>query len=306
MRNEAHDLFFSENYETIQRWALQITRQDHDIAQDLIHDLYVKFVQSSKRSETGGEHGYLYVALKNQHISYLRREAKHAASQLSLSDGDLNESELIRFDPRTANKIADELRAICEFACSRKVTSMSASILILRFFHGYFPAEVARMVNRPINSIEVFLRTARRETRRYLAYLQIGDPAANKAEASKSVTASGDEILKELRSNIFSAVQFSCLPRNYFKKFYSTADRKMDREELSHIVSCRKCLENINELLCIPTLRQRHPLDTVGLQRKDSLKLVDKSKAAGVGFAISITMRLLEIDWSLYGTINFL
>lgn len=273
MRNEAHDLFFRENYDTIQRWALQITRQDHDIAHDLVHDLYVKFVQRSAGSKAGGEQGYLYVALKNQHISYLRREAKHAASQTLSAEGDFRENDLITFDPRSATKTADELRTICEFACSRKVTSISASILILRFFHGYYSAEVVRITNRPINSIEVFLRTARRETRRYLSYTQNEDANVKSLAKVKPEAAPEKGLLKELRAMIFGAVQHPCLSRPFFTTFYARADRKMDREELSHIVSCQKCLETVNDVLGLPRLKQRHPLDTVGSQKRDGASL---------------------------------
>jgi DNA-directed RNA polymerase specialized sigma24 family protein len=58
-----------------------------------------------------------------------------------------------------------ELRSICEYACIRKETSKARSILLLRFFHGYYPTETAQVLRTSRNNVDNWLTLARRETK---------------------------------------------------------------------------------------------------------------------------------------------
>jgi len=58
-----------------------------------------------------------------------------------------------------------ELRSICEYACIRKETSKAGSILLLRFFHGYYPTETAQVLRTSRNNVDNWLTLARRETK---------------------------------------------------------------------------------------------------------------------------------------------
>jgi hypothetical protein len=45
---------------------------------------------------------------------------------------------------------ADLLVRACDFACHRKETSLAAGVLILRYFHGYYPGEICLLLARII------------------------------------------------------------------------------------------------------------------------------------------------------------
>ena len=58
-----------------------------------------------------------------------------------------------------------ELACVCRYACLRKGSSKAGSILILRFFHGYFPSEIAQIARCTPHLVDDWLRIARREAR---------------------------------------------------------------------------------------------------------------------------------------------
>jgi hypothetical protein len=214
---------------------------------------------------------YIFVALKNQYFSHLRRIVRSKPIQLSLVEEEILNSSALSFDPRDANKIYDQLRVICHYTCLRKATSIGASILILRFFHGYFPSEVALMLKRSLNAIEARLKTSRLE-----AIGVLSNPAKLSALAKKNnffcrkaeSFESGQDILNELRRKIFSTKKGICQPIEKISDFYVRGRNNLPRIALSHIVSCEMCLENINRILGLPRLRGRYPLDAVGREAK--------------------------------------
>lgn len=288
--------FFRDNYETLKRWALRITRFNHDLAEDLVHDVYLKFSEKvAGADKVESQKAYLYVALKNAYITHLRRSAKNV---ISLSDDNFVETGSMGFDPTRGILVEDELRAICDYACSRKSTSISASIVILRFFHGYFPGEVARILNRSMNSIESRLRVARQEARRYIsnAKFDLDNPGHSAHETFEPFPEG--ELLSELRSKIFAAGEHRCLPRRDLTNFYKKLDRPMDRDELSHIVSCGRCLDAINCLLGIPPLNERHPLDKIEKPNElDDLKpAIAKAAFAIAGYISFIQVFTNDLD----------
>lgn len=279
----SYDTFFQENYQTLQRWALQITSYDRELAEDLLHDVYLRFNQRQERpDDVESVHGYLYVAIKNAYVTYLRKKTRTASHQLSLLDHEFADNATLVVDPRFAIKVHDELRAICQYACARKATSISASILILRFFHGYFSAEVSRVVNRSRNAVEARLLKARRE-----AAAHISNPVQIDTSGSLRRTGGGEwikpraDLLLELREHVFSAVTGRCFSDETLRKFYRRAEAGVGREELSHLVSCGECLNTVNALLHMPKLNERHPLDTLGPQAVIENLQISLSRAAG-------------------------
>ena len=264
----SYDLFFQENYEALQRWAMQITAYDRELSEDLVHDVYLSF---SNRFDTyeniDSVHGYLYAALRNAYLSHLRRKTR--SNQIPLSDFEQLGDLLPTIDPRDAFRVHDQLRAICHYVRRRKSNSISASILILRFVHGYFSAEVARIVNRSRNAVEARLHKARREVTVYLSddsiEIRAERPRRLKDCVTNDLSEDGD-LLRELRAIIFSASTGRCVQTDWLRTFYRKNSGGLGREELSHIVSCAECLDNVNKLLQMPTLKDRHPLDTLGPQ----------------------------------------
>lgn len=264
----SYDLFFQENYEALQRWAMQITGYDRELSEDLVHDVYLRFSNRFNTYENiDSVHGYLYTALRNAHLTHLRRKTR--SNQIPLTDFEQLGELLPAIDPRDTFKVHDQLRAICHYVRRRKSNSISASILILRFVHGYFSAEVARIVNRSRNAVEARLHKARREVSVYLSEDSSGIP--NDKTVQQEVFLNSDfnedgDLLRELRAIIFSSSTGRCVQTEWLRTFYRKNSGGLAREELSHIVSCAECLDNVNKLLQMPTLKNRHPLDTLGPQ----------------------------------------
>ncbi len=278
----SYDQFFQENYGTLQRWALQITSFDRELSEDLLHDVYLRFSQKREQpADVESVHGYLYVALKNSYVTYLRKKTRMGSQQLSLLDFESADNATLIVDPRSTLRVHDDLRAICEYACERKYKSIAASILILRFFHGYFSAEVARVVNRSRNAVEARLMKARREASEHLnGHLNAEPPKSQRKLPSKEWIKGRSDLLIELRERVFAAKDGWCPPPEVFLKLYRNKNEGLSREDLSHIVSCRECLDCANDLLRMPRLAERHPLDTLGPQTTVEAMQIGRSRAA--------------------------
>lgn len=284
-RSVFYDRFFQENYPDLQRWALQIAMYNRDLSHDLLHDVYLRVSQREDNPESiESVHAYLYKAIKNAHISHLRRKTRTGGFQISLSENESDLSQLLIVDPRLINKAHDDLRAICRFACNRKSTSISASILILRFFHGYYSAEVAKVVNRSLNAVEARLVKARREASSYLLDSVDLETVRNRSSASNPGSAfRSADLLTELREMVFASVEGRCLPVEWLRREYRLSRGGLERAELSHLVSCAECLDNANTLIRIPLLKERHPLDSIGPQTVVEILERNRSMAAAAG-----------------------
>src|SRR5262249_6358107 len=112
--------------------------------------------------------GYLHRTLRNRHLSNIRRNARTPLDLPSAVEYDCAELGLRAADPRRRFQVLDELRTICRYACARKETSKAGSILILRFFHGYYPSEIIQLTGSSRQSVDTWLRIARGEARVYL------------------------------------------------------------------------------------------------------------------------------------------
>ncbi len=260
------------DYPKILRWARKITKDDHDAAEDLVQDLAVKSLQMTvTTSEVTNVESYLYRSLINAHITKCRKKTRRRESQID--DEDLSGERQLITDPRLALSIREELAEICHFASVRKDSSISASILLLRFFHGYYTAEVVKLLKRPRNSIESRLAKARRELEQSLHPIKRTVKGQNvQPNQGRGLGARpGDNFLQELRRYIFSVRTGDCLTREQYRKIYTKRDLKPSREEIAHLVSCENCLESVNALLKIPSLRERDPLDTRGPESASDL-----------------------------------
>ncbi len=166
----SHEDLFIGRYELLCSWALKLTGRDRQLAEDLVHDAFIQFTLS--RPELDGVQnldGYLYGLLRNLHLSRVRRAARRPAVSLALIDYDSCELGWQTVDARAQLQAREELRAICRYACLRKESSKAGSVLILRFFHGYYPSEIAQLLGSPARAVADWLLLARREGRLYLA-----------------------------------------------------------------------------------------------------------------------------------------
>ncbi len=269
-----HADLFIERYERLRGWALQLTERDQERAEDLLHDAFIQFtlchpdLQSIRDLDS-----YLFVALRNLHLSQMRRATRTTARELSIVEYDSAELGLWAVDARDQIKTQDELRTVCHYACMRKKTAKAGSVLILRFFHGYYPEEVARVLRISRPAVKDRLRQARAEARLYLVdsdrlNLMYSDGAVEHPRADVGRISS--DLLRELRQMIFDSREGDCFSSDELKELYSSDNEKgLGSSVVAHLVSCAKCLDEVNKLLGLPLLSERYATDMTG---KDTRK----------------------------------
>ena len=244
-----HVDLFVEYYDLLRRWALQFTERDQTRAEDLIHDLFIHFTLARPDLDLiQNLESYLYVVMKNLHLSQVRRATRTPLRSLSVFEFDTVDVGFWASDPRDRMRMRDELVAVCQYACIRKESSKAGSVLILRFFHGYYPAEIARVLQSTRGAVKDRLQVARAEIHLYLE-----DPNRLSFIVDNSIknikpTAenSGDDLRLDLRGQIFRSRQGRCLTREMLHGLYGSENREgPDQRTLAHIVSCEKCLDKV-------------------------------------------------------------
>lgn len=281
VENHTHEELFLERYDRLMKWALHLAGNDKQAAEDLLQDAFVQFTFS--RPEISGINNvesYIYGILRHLHLSQIRKAANRQWQQFTLLECDSAEIGLRRSNILNDLQVRDELRGICEFACFRKESSKAASVLILRFFHGYYPREIADVLNNSIQTVKVWLHTARSEAKtnlndpEKLRFLRAEKPK-QKPDIKQYDDSAGDTaaILAELRRTIFNSISGQHLTEDRRKELYGKSIDEIAAAlsvgELAHLVSCAPCLDNVNTTLDLPLLADRYPTDMIG---KDSNK----------------------------------
>jgi DNA-directed RNA polymerase specialized sigma24 family protein len=76
---------FVERYDRLLAWTLQMTERDHELAEDLLHDLFIQFILNEPDlQKIGNLDGYLYTMLRNLHLAQRRRDTRNTLQQLSI------------------------------------------------------------------------------------------------------------------------------------------------------------------------------------------------------------------------------
>src|SRR6266487_4392744 len=160
---------FIERYERLHGWALALTAGDQERAEDLVHDAFIQF--TLRRVELGAIEnldGYLHRMLRNMFLSEVRRASNLQQLPHSIADYESAELGLRSSDAQARLQIADELRRICRYSSERKETSKAGSVLILRFFHGYYLNEIAQVMRSSPQAVDERLKIARKEAKLFL------------------------------------------------------------------------------------------------------------------------------------------
>ncbi len=264
----SHEDLFLERYERLLVWALQVSGQDRSTARDLVHDAFIQFTFTRPDlHRIDNLDAYLYGMLRHLYLSSLRRATRHALQPLSIIEYDSAAAGLRAFDAATQAQIHDALRKVCAYACARKQSSKAGAILILRFFHGYYPSEIAQIIRASRQVVDERLRVARAEAKLYLenpnrlAFMKESDPIINNPRASEMMT--GD-LLHELRQTIFQARTGDCSTPERLREQYGANKPSLTCDQLAHLVSCPVCLDEVNHLLGLPPLSDRYPTDMIG------------------------------------------
>jgi RNA polymerase sigma factor (sigma-70 family) len=261
--DEKRERLFTERYESLLAWALRLTNHQRDAAEDLVQDAFVQFMLGRTRlEEIENIDGYLRRMLRYMHVSRISRSARHLhESALSVADYDSCRLGWSAIEPPRRVQASEELHQICAYACSRKESSRAGSVLILRFFHEYFPTEIAAVLNSSRHSVDELQRFARREAKLFMnepGRLRFVNKTGSERQQFKYLKSEGD-LMFGLRQMIFKSCKGACIPRQELEEAYSKGDGEaLTTARLAHIVSCPKCLDAVNSLLGLPLLSERY------------------------------------------------
>ncbi len=283
-----------QRYERLLGWALQISDQDRARAEDLVHDTFIQFTLSQPALDNlYNVDGYLYTMLRNMNLSQIRRTVRLRDAAPSLADFDSAELGIRTIDPRNQIQVREELRLICQYACARKNSSKAGSVLMLRFFHGYYPSEIARILRTTPAAVDQWLRIARREVRLYLSdreSLNFIGATEDIAISYPGTSSQTDDALAQLLAAIFSTPRTACLSKDDLRENFSLrVSAALDNKILSHITTCAHCLDEVNRILHLPPLSERHPAERLGPDRDSNGG--DGPKGPGSGSAAAFTKR---------------
>src|SRR6266478_5729876 len=218
-----HEELFLQRYALLRGWALRLTGNDQQQAEDLLHDAFIHFtLHHPSLEEIKNLEGYLHTMLRNLHLSQSRLATRSAHGHFLILDYDSAAIGLYAIDPRDQIKVQDELQTICEYACTRKESSKAGSVLILRFFHGYYPDEIAQLMRCTRTAVEHHLRSARSEAKVYLQ-----DPSAltfmqRRIEGETTPINFGngkEDVLENCVSAIFNSGHGKCSPVEQLNEF---------------------------------------------------------------------------------------
>ncbi|MBB6144385.1 RNA polymerase sigma factor (sigma-70 family) [Silvibacterium bohemicum] len=276
-KSHNHEEIFLDHYDWLLRSARDLCHGSREEAEDLVQDLYVGFVQSKSTVQVDDAdrlRGYLYKALKNLFIRKNRRNRDTAAG-LEISDFDSIQIALSSVDGNQLLLVRSRLAEICEYACTRRMTHKAASVLILRFFFGYYPSEIAKLLRTGRATVDKLTHTARLEAKAYLTQphtLQFPHHQQHRGAAPiisilpqarapiaieryANLPDDPTELKAELRKRILSRALGDHLPREVIETRYSEeSEQTLSTNELAHLVSCRLCLDTANDILGIPSL----------------------------------------------------
>ena len=262
--DQKREQLFTERYEGLLAWALRLTDQQRDAAEDLVQDAFVQFMLGRTRlEEIENIDGYLRRMLRYMHVSRLSRSAQHLhEAALSVADYDSCQLGWTAIEPPRRMQAFEELHQICTYACARKESSRVGSVLILRFFHDYFPTEIASILNSSRHCVDQWQRLARREVKLFIdepgRLRFVNDTRPSDAFRVKYFKSDCD-LMFELRQMIFNSRCGDCLTANELEEIYGGGNADaLTTAKLAHIVSCHACLDAVNSLLGLPQLAQRY------------------------------------------------
>ncbi len=262
-----HEGVFLERYQRLYDRARRLT-QDLEQAADLVQDAFVQWTLSRTPLDAiQNVDAYLFTMLAHLHVSQVRRAVRARQVRLDLLDHDCLDFALRDVAPLRQLEALDELYEISAFACNRRLTSRTGSVLLLRFFHGYYTREIARILRVPPANVDGFLHLARREARASLA--ESRTTVGPRRPASPGLGAPSwpgrDGCLRDLRASVFAFAHQRCYAPEWLDALYNAPpDDLPSCQTLAEIVTCPGCLDAVSRLLGLPPLAERHPVDSLG------------------------------------------
>lgn len=269
--NLTHEDVFLARYERLLAWARPLVDGNEAVAEDLLHDAFIQFsLAQPDLDDIENLDAYLRRMLRNLRVSQVRRSAHKLEQSLCRIDCDSAALGLQAEAAHAGLDAREELQLICQYALARRRQSKAASVLLLRYFHGYLPTEIARLMRvdeaAGRGAVKQWLSLARREARQYLHEPQsrrfIG-PLPETPEIRIAHGLQAPEFLQALRTAIFATPPTQACPSaRQWKAVYRTpGGEAMETARLAHLVCCAACLERVTALLGLASLSERFPDD---------------------------------------------
>jgi DNA-directed RNA polymerase specialized sigma24 family protein len=280
-----HEEVFVQRYSWLRHWALRLSEGDPVEADDLLHNAFLQFVLRRRDlAEIENVEAYLYGLLRRLRLSHARKALRRRQEPLPVIAYDGAEICLEGADVHELLRVREELAAVCNYACLRKETSKAGSVLILRFFHGYYPKEIAGILRSSLRLANDWLRIARGEARTYLenpSRLRFFSPTggtrrsrhadrrSDNGDNGSEPTGNGiptiADVLEQLRARIREARSGACLSPPDVRRLYDDpTDDTVSSSVLSHLVSCPACLDLVSDHLGLESYSDRDPFDMLG------------------------------------------
>ena len=261
---------FASKYTWLLRWALYFAQNDRHAAEDLVQETFVlMLLKWEDLEDTHNLEPFLYSHLRYAHLTERRRNRNYSLQSLSTIDADHIAASLRSTSSFEQIEIQDELRSILSFLLWKRKTTKFASIFLLRFFHGYFPEEIALICRSSRHSVDLGLRHARAELKTYFLdpgakqHLQVASMPHSAGPDSKDQAAvmPAHEFADSLSQQVVAKLTESCPTRGTLDRCYAdNSTRAIEPELLGHIVTCRSCLRQVTEL-CRIVSRSTRSLD---------------------------------------------
>ncbi len=265
---KSHEDLFLEHHGWLVKRAIQITQGRRDEADDLVQDLYIQLVHTRPDLDFGDdEHvrGYLFKMMRNLSVSNARRTGRDALSNLLVVDYESAEFALASVDRSNLVQVRSALARVCDYTCSRMYTSRSASVLALRFFLGYYPSEIVRILQTTPVAVDKLLQAARLEVRLLLErpgkLRFLGQEIPLTPISTILLPEAPIALFAKLRARIFANVRGDCLAESSIHERYEHDGPGLETCELAHVTSCASCLNLISQTLGMADPSDRFPTD---------------------------------------------
>lgn len=152
--------------------------QDTDAAEELFSDVFMTlyFKRGFVQKETGSFQAYLYKIARNKALNHLKkvRRRKEISLTALLEKGDEWQTERAlspltplspTADPHDAMENAEQKRAL--FSALQQVKGIYREILLLRYYDGFTPKEIARLTKRTEKQVYNLLQRSKAALKKY-------------------------------------------------------------------------------------------------------------------------------------------
>jgi RNA polymerase sigma factor (sigma-70 family) len=204
-----HERVFIARYDALFAHATRLVGGDRSLADDLVQDAFVQFTTTQPDlTRVQNLDGYLATVVRNLHVSLQRRSSAHRSIQVAIHDYDSAALALASSSGEDRLRARDALVRLCRMACARMESSKAACVFLLRFFHDFYPSEIARLLRMTPEAVHASLWQARREARQWLEDPRQRHVIAREESPGRAFRAlaslDSDDTIAELRSAIFS------------------------------------------------------------------------------------------------------